>query len=177
MTLDQLMACTGSPYALAEIWLEPLTSSMETYAINTPKRQAAFLAQIGHESGGLNYTHELWGPTRSQEGYEGRADLGNTQPGDGHRFLGRGFIQLTGRANYTKASEALCLDCINQPEILEKSPWAAVVSCCWWSEHGLNALADKDAFMAITRRINGGMNGLDHRVELWNKAKQALGIS
>lgn len=147
---------------------------MERHSINTPARQAAFLAQIGHESGRLRYVRERWGPTAAQRGYEGRADLGNTQPGDGKRYMGRGLIQITGRANYRRCGEALGLDLINRPELLEVHAHAAMSAAWFWSSRGLNELADAGEFDKITRRINGGQNGREERLALWQLAQAAL---
>jgi putative chitinase len=148
---------------------------MALYAIDSPARQAAFLAQIGHESGGLIYVRELWGPTPSQEGYEGRADLGNTEPGDGFRYRGRGLIQVTGRANYATCGAALNLPLIDSPELLEQASNAAQSAAWFWNSHGLNDLADTGDFNTITRRINGGLNGLANRLALYATCKAALG--
>ena len=93
---------------------------MNHYQIVGLKRVAAFIAQIGHESGQLKYVKEIWGPTAAQARYEGRADLGNTVAGDGSKYRGRGLIQITGRANYKACGEALSLDLTNYPELLEK---------------------------------------------------------
>lgn len=177
MDAEQLAASTGSTVARARFWLEPITDAMTEFAINTPARQAAFLAQIGHESGGLMYTRELWGPTPAQVRYEGRADLGNTHPGDGSKYRGRGFIQITGRANYAAAGKALHLDLIDHPEILEDPEMVAVSAAWWWKSHGLNELADAGDFHRITRVINGGTNGLADRLARWEKAKNALGVT
>ena len=144
--------------------------TMAEFEINTPARQAAFLAQIGHESGQLRYVREL----ASGAAYEGRKDLGNTQPGDGVRFKGRGLIQITGRANYLKCGEALGLDLIADPELLEQ-PINACRSAGWfWESRGLNALADAGDFLRITKRINGGTNGLADRQALYESAQQVF---
>lgn len=148
---------------------------MALYAIDSPARQAAFLAQVGHESGRLIYVRELWGPTPTQEGYEGRADLGNTQPGDGFRFMGRGLIQITGRANYQTAAAALLLPLIDSPELLEQPGNAAQSAAWFWTSHGLNDLANVGDFNTITKRINGGLNGLQDRLALYALCKSALG--
>lgn len=177
MTPDDLAAALGIPLARATIWADPLSAAMALYGIDTPIRQAAFLAQIGHESGRLIYVRELWGPTTAQAGYEGRADLGNTQTGDGFKYRGRGLIQITGRANYTTAGTALCLDLIGQPQLLEQPDNAALSAAWFWNTHGLNDLVDAGAFETITRRINGGLNGLADRLALWDSAKTALGVS
>jgi putative chitinase len=127
--------------------------------ITNAKRQAAFLAQVGHESGGLHWLVELWGPTATQLRYETRYDLGNVAPGDGYKYRGRGLIQLTGRENYRKGGQALGVDLINNPELLGE-PGLACRSAGWyWKSHGCNELADAGDFEAVTRRINGGLNG------------------
>lgn len=147
---------------------------MHEFAINTPARQAAFLAQIGHESGGLKWLVELWGPTAAQARYEVRQDLGNREPGDGFRFRGRGLIQLTGRNNYVRASEALKVDLVKEPELLGQ-PGLACRSAGWfWKEHGCNELADAGQFERLTKRINGGLNGYPERLALWAKAQEVL---
>ncbi len=171
-TLHEAIGCTAER---AEAWAQPITDAMEEYEINTPARQAAFLAQIGHESGRLRYVREIWGPTDAQKRYEGRQDLGNTQPGDGKRFMGRGLIQVTGRANYTRVAAALGIpDLLDKPEQLEQ-PEHAVRSAGWfWKTHGLNELADAGDFIRITRRINGGVNGLPDRQALLASATEAL---
>lgn len=153
-------------------FIKPLNEAMEKYEINTPRRQAAFLAQLAHESGSLRYVEEI----ASGEAYEGRKDLGNIQPGDGVRFKGRGLIQITGRSNYADLSKELEYDFIAHPEALEK-PGAASYSAAWfwWSRH-LNRFADIDAFQTITKRINGGLNGYDDRVKHWEIAKKALKV-
>ncbi len=137
----------------------PLTSAMEKFEINTPRRQAAFLAQLAHESGSLRYVEEI----ASGEAYEGRKDLGNDQTGDGVKFKGRGLIQVTGRANYLALSVALQFDFIKEPEKLEL-PGAASMSAAWfWDSRQLNRLADIDAFEKINKRFNGGLNGIEDR--------------
>jgi len=154
---------------------------MANYQIDSPERQAAFCAQIGHESGGLQWVTEIWGPTDAQKLYEPPSakatELGNTQPGDGFLFRGRGFIQITGRANYDQVGDALCLDCTNNPDLLASDEWAPVSAAWWWATHGLNALADEGDFMQITKVINGGLTGYADRCTLWAAAKHALGVS
>ena len=175
MSPETLAAALGVPSARAQTWADPLSAAMALYAIDSLKRQAAFLAQVGHESGRLIYVRELWGPTPAQDGYEGRADLGNTEPGDGFRFRGRGLIQVTGRANYATCGAALCLPLTDHPELLEQPGNAAQSAAWFWNSRGLNAFADAMDFETITRRVNGGLNGWDDRVALWKLALAALG--
>lgn len=174
MTPKQLAAAVMCPLSRAAQWIPHLEAAMAAYGINTSARQSAFLAQIGHESGHLIYIREIWGPTQAQAGYEGRADLGNTQPGDGYRYRGRGLIQITGRANYRRAGDALSLPLEEHPELLELAANAAMSAAWYWQIRGLNELADAGDFERITRRINGGLNGEAERLALWSAAKEAL---
>lgn len=141
--------------------------------ITTEKRAAAFLAQIGHESGSLVYKAEI----ASGAAYEGRSDLGNTQRGDGVRFKGRGFIGCTGRANYLAMGRWLGVGdlFIRHPTLLERDDWAWLTAVWFWSEHGLNRMADEGRFDAITRRINGGYHGKADRDARWAHIKQLGG--
>jgi putative chitinase len=174
MTPQQFIAATG--LAASTGWYAPVKAALIEFSIDTPAREAAWLAQIGHESGGFRFVREIWGPTEAQARYEGRKDLGNTEPGDGSRFRGRGLIQITGRANYTAAGRALGADLIRHPELLE-SPALAARSAGWfWSTHGCNVFADNGDFVSLTRRINGGLNGLADREKRWKTAQAALGI-
>ena len=154
--------------------MSALNTAMNHYQIVGLKRVAAFIAQVGHESGQLKYVKEIWGPTKAQARYEGRADLGNTQPGDGSKYRGRGLIQITGRANYAECGEALGLDLVNHPELLEKPQHACMSAAWFWSSRGLNTQADAGRFDTITRRINGGQNGAADRRELYARALKVL---
>lgn len=145
------------------------------YHINTPLRIAHFMAQLDHESGGFKYTKEL-GNNAYFDKYEGRKDLGNTQKGDGARFKGRGFIQVTGRANYTVLSKDTRIDFLNNPELLEQEANAMLSACWFWSKKGLNIFADKDDLLTITKRINGGTNGLEDRRRKLAKWKTLLSV-
>ena len=147
-----------------------LAAGCAQWNINTPKRVAAFLATIAHESGELRYVREI----ASGEAYEGRKDLGNTEPGDGTRYRGRGLIQLTGRYNYRKASEALGTDYEAYPELLERDTDAALSACWWWAAHGCNELADTGSIETVTKRVNGGLNGIESRRQYYATALQAL---
>lgn len=179
MIRSQLLAALPCGPRAADIWIGPVSSACHEWDINTPARMAAFLAQIGHETACFQFLRELWGPTATQEGYEGRADLGNTQPGDGRRFLGRGLIQITGRANYASCSQALFGDTrlVIRPELLEDPTNAARSAGWFWKVHGLNELADAGDFVRITRAINGGTNGLQDRQKLYARALHALAPS
>lgn len=174
MTIQKLQKCL--PYAAPQNIKKfgpKLIEAMEKFEINTPRRQAAFLAQIAHESGSLKYVEEI----ASGEAYEGRKDLGNTEPGDGKRYKGRGLIQITGRTNYKSVGDDLKYDFIEHPEDL-KLPGAATYSAAWfWWSRGLNRLADIDAFEKITRRINGGLNGYEDRKRLWEITKKTLNVA
>lgn len=174
MTPQTLAVALGIPLYRAQAWADPLTAAMALWAIDSPTRQAMFLAQVGHESGRLIYVRELWGPTPAQQKYEGRADLGNTQPGDGVRFMGRGLIQVTGRTNYATCGAALNLPLLDQPQLLEQAGNAALSAAWFWNSRGLNALADASDFETITRRINGGLNGYADRQALLATTQRAL---
>lgn len=139
--------------------------------INTPLRLSHFFAQIHHESGGGLYLKEL-GKDSYFSKYEGREDLGNTQKGDGLKYKGRGFIQITGRSNYSELSKFTGIDFVSNPELLEEEANAMISAIWFWNKRGLNALADKDAIRLITRKINGGYNGLSDRISLLAKYKK-----
>ena len=181
VTAAQLHAIMPLAGARADVFAPILADVMLFRQINTPTRAAAFLAQVGHESGQLRLLRELWGPTPAQQRYEGRADLGNTQPGDGKRFLGRGLIQITGRKNYAACGAALGLDLVTHPELLE-SPSNAAASAAWfWLQRNLNRYADRGDFLGLSIAINGknkdGLpNGWQDRQDLWDRAKKALGM-
>lgn len=174
ITQQQLLQILPNAGAKAGVFVSALNAAMERNQIVGPKRMAAFIAQIGHESGQLRYVREIWGPTAAQLRYEGRADLGNTVAGDGSKYRGRGLIQITGRANYAACGEALGVDLINHPELLEQPQYACLSAAWFWATKGLNTLADAGEFNTITRRINGGLNGLADRLALWAKARGVL---
>ena len=198
MTNDQLKAL-----GLGEQWLDPLNETFDKYQINTPQRQACFLGQTLHESGNFKFTKEnlnysakalmsTW-PSRfpdmdiamqyerqpekiASKVYVGR--MGNETPEDAAKFIGRGLIQITGKENYTHSGEALGIDLIANPHLLEEPRYAMLSAGWFWNKKGLNALADegtKDAFEVMTKRINGGLIGLDDRKAKMNEALKALG--
>ena len=183
MTPELLRAATGCTAVNAAIYAPLLTVAFERYQITTSARQAAFLAQVGHESGAFRWTREIWGPTPAQQRYEGRADLGNTEPGDGLRFCGRGLIQTTGRFNYRRLTLRLksrlgtdTPDFESTPDLLEQPKWAALSAADYWDMRGLNELADDGQFDVITRKVNGGMNGAADRRARYAVAVRALKV-
>lgn len=155
------------------LFFKPINDTLERFGISTAQRQAVFLAQIAVESGSLKYVREI----ASGEAYEGRVDLGNTQPGDGKRFAGRGLPQITGRANYMACGVALGLDLVTSPELLERPDYAALSAGWFWQAKGLSGLADRGKFGTACKVWNGGYNGLDERIEHYIYARRALGIS
>lgn len=175
LTEDQLLAVMPRlKKDRAALMLPHLNSAMDEAEINTKLRMAAFLAQLAHESAQLRYMEEIWGPTDVQKRYEGRKDLGNTQPGDGFRYKGRGPIQLTGRTNYQKAGKVLGLDLEGHPEQAATPEVGFRVAGWYWTKHNLNALADAKNFDGITRAINGGLTGKPDRDAYYQKALTAL---
>ena len=170
VTLAQLLAIMPLARSRAAAFLAPLNAAMLEFGITTPARQASFLSQVGHESGQLLYVREL----ASGQAYEGRADLGNTQRDDGVRFRGRGLLQVTGRANYSACGKALGLDLLAQPALLEQTVNACRSAGWFWQTKGLNALADAGDQVKVTRRINGGTNGLAERLALFAVAQRVL---
>jgi putative chitinase len=157
----------------AEAHAEALAPALLKYGINTPRRAAACLAQFAHETGGWRWLRELGGAAYFRK-YEGRQDLGNVSPGDGARYRGRGYIQITGKFNYALEAIASGLPLLKKPELLEEKPHAAMASCRFWWTHGLNGLADRNQFTTITRIINGGVNGLEDRKVKWKIAKTIM---
>jgi putative chitinase len=190
MTNDQLKAL-----GLGEQWLDPLNETFDKYQINTPQRQACFLGQTLHESGNFKFTKEnlnysakalmaTW-PSRfpdmdtamqyerqpekiASKVYVGR--MGNETPEDAAKFIGRGLIQITGKENYTHCGEALNIDLIANPHLLEESRYAMLSAGWFWGKRGLNLLADSMDIETMTKRINGGLLGLDDRKKKINEA-------
>jgi predicted chitinase len=157
--------------ARAQQMLPHLNAAMAEAGINTPQRQAAFLAQLAHESGEFRYMEEI----ASGAAYEGRTDLGNTEPGDGMRFKGRGPIQLTGRSNYRAAGQALGIDLENNPTRAAEPDVGFRTAAWFWNSRNLNQHADAGNFDAITYRVNGGYNGKASRDAYYARALQVLG--
>ena len=199
LTFDALHAIM--PRANASVWAPALEDAMAEFDIASPVRAAAFLAQLAHESSeltrlaeNLNYSVEgllktfgkYFSPTlalsyaREPERianrvYANRMENGDEASGDGWKYRGRGPIQLTGRENYRKAGAALGADLVANPDSVIAPLVGSRVACWFWSNRKLNALADVGDFLQITKRINGGVNGLAEREAYWRRAKQALG--
>lgn len=166
--LRQIMPNCGAQKRAA--YLPFIQQAMQEFGITSFLREAAFLAQLAHESGELRFMEEI----ASGAAYEGRRDLGNTQPGDGRRYKGRGPIQLTGRANYKKFGDLLGLDLINNPTMAATPQVGFRIAGLFWKSRGLNELADQQDFRTITKRINGGFNGLPDRIQFYERAKRVL---
>jgi putative chitinase len=177
-------------------FVDPINKVVEEFEINTPTRISMFLAQIGHESGGLTKLHENLNykaarltqifpkyfrdvdpddyannPEKiANRVYADRMGNGNESSGDGFRFRGRGAIQLTGRSNYTACGGDLEVDLIDNPDWLE-TPEGAIMSAAWfWDQRDLNDYADKNDVDTVTKKINGGIIGLEERKELYEEA-------
>lgn len=204
MTPQQIATGTGATLARAQDWESAINAACERFEINSPDRQAAFLSQIGVESAGLtalienlNYSEQalltIWPdhftPAQAAEfgrtvthpaNQEAIADLayggrmGNSQPGDGWAYRGRGLIQLTGRANYRAAGLALDLPLEAEPDRAALPNEAALTAAWYWDQHGCNAMADNRLIVAITQAINGGLNGLPERQKLYALAVPEL---
>lgn len=158
------------PAAKRQLYLPYLNEAMREFEIATYLRASAFLAQLAHESAELRYFEEI----ASGKAYEGRKDLGNTQPGDGVKYKGHGPIQITGRANHTACGKALGLDLVNNPTLITQPPNAFRSAGWFWDTRGLNALADQRLFKAITKKINGGFNGLADRQKYYDRALRII---
>lgn len=178
MTVDELKRVMPTAKAKAEEYADILTDVMERYEINTPLRQAAFLAQVGHESIDLRYTEEI----ASGDAYEGREDLGNTQPGDGRRFKGHGLMQLTGRENHEKYAAHKGVTVEEVLAYLQTPDGAADVAGWFWTVfRSLNDEADRGDLLTISKRINGvnrqtGLpNGWPDRQNRYQRALRVLG--
>jgi predicted chitinase len=178
-SLKQIMP--NVPDAKRSAYLPHLQNAMSEFEIDAPLREAAFLAQIAHESGEFRWMEEIWGPTAAQKRYEPptklAADLGNTEPGDGKRFKGRGPIQITGRDNYQRFGDLLGLDLVSSPQSAATPEVGFRIAGLYWNRRGLNALADVEDFEKITRRINGGLNGQPDRLKYYARAKEVLGVA
>lgn len=172
------------PTKRRDVLLPFLHAAMAEFAIEAPARAAAFLAQLAHESGQFRFMEEIWGPTPAQRRYEPAStlatNLGNSEAGDGKRFKGRGPIQITGRANYRRFGDLLGTDLVMDPARAALPELAFRIAGLFWSKKGLNELADRatpESFREITRRINGGFNGLEDRQKFYALARAVLGMA
>ncbi len=179
MTPQLLAEIYQIPLARAKIFAPVLVAVFKAYPINSLQRKACFLAQVGHESGKLRWLKEIWGPTKQQRRYEPVTTLSrtldNTLPGSGKRFMGRGAIQTTGYANYRLVTKRLrrkfpdCPDFVKDPAALERPFWALMSAGDFWEMRNLNKWADAYDFTGLTKRVNGGYNGLADRQFLYNR--------
>ncbi|NNA29158.1 glycoside hydrolase family 19 protein [Pseudomonas lundensis] len=178
ITQQQLQQILPNAGQTAGVLVPVLNTAMVRFQIIGTKRVAAFIAQIGHESGQFRYVRELGGDQYLSKYDTGSLAkrLGNTPEadGDGQKYRGRGLIQITGRANYITCGEALALDLVNHPELLEKPQHACMSAAWFWASRGLNTLADEGQFDKITLRINGGQNGAADRQALYARALRVL---
>lgn len=196
LTAELLRAVGADPLR----WLDPLAKACARYAIDDGKRVAMFVAQCAHESSGFTRLREslkysasrllvvfakYFDPDEAVEFaydevriaervYGGRMGNGPEGVGDGFNYRGRGLIQLTGKDNYRRCGEAIGIDLVSGPGALEIEAWAALSAAWFWSVNGCNAFADADDIRGCTRRINGGINGLDERTALWDKALECV---
>jgi putative chitinase len=174
ITLEELSKiCPNTPQSRLVPFIEPLNATFDEFEINTPARQAAFLAQAAHESGGFQWMREF----ASGAAYEGRKDLGNDEPGEGVRYKGRGIFQLTGDANYRAAGTEIWGDpdwLTYNPQLAEEPVNACRIAGWYWKKHNLNRLADQNDMLRITHRINGGQNGFKDRMEYYARAVESL---
>jgi putative chitinase len=173
-TLAQLQEIMPNSGEKAAYYLQSLNDAMSAGGLTNCPRVAAFLAQIGHESGSLIYTTEI----ADGSGYEGITDIGNTSPGDGVRYKGRGLIQVTGKYNYQIVGDALGYNFVADPERLATVPYCVTSAVWWWNNHSLSTIADgntQESFDQTTRIINGGYNGKADRDSRWAVAKRVLG--
>lgn len=176
VTTSQLMLC-GVPSDKAKVYAPIITKYSDEFGITTPMRMAHFLAQVLHESGCFKYVKELASGAAYDTGKLAKA-LGNTPEadGDGQKYKGRGLIQITGTNNYRNCGLFFNQDFLAHPEKLEEPEWAFKSAGWFWMSAGLNAMADMDELTKITKKINGGTNGLTQRLAFLGKTKRALGI-
>jgi putative chitinase len=180
ITKEQLAAAYQCPMSRADYWDDWINEAAVLWGITDRLDLACWLAHLGHESGRLKYAKEIWGPTRAQRKYEGRKDLGNTRPGDGKRFMGRGPIQLTGRHNARKLTQWIrkvvpdAPDFEANPELLELPRWGSLAAGAYWDWNGLSRLGKLGAITKTTRVVNGGYNGLADRKAIFQRLLKVL---
>jgi putative chitinase len=192
------------PLARAAQHVEGIKAAIKYAELNTDRRLAHFLAQVGHETGRLRFMREIWGPTAAQNRYERDFEapwpatpilarqsiykanrlaftLGNARKGDGLRYMGRGALQTTGAGNYGRLTKRLkekledeCPDFLAKPALLELSPWNMLSAADYWVMRNLNEFADLDDILGLTKRVNGGVNGLADRQAIYASAWLAI---
>lgn len=180
VTREQILAIMPNAKDKVDAFLPYINGYAEVFHIDAPKRMAHFLAQIAHESGELRYTKELGNKCYFHKYDVGKLKnmLGNLKDGDGYKYRGRGLIQITGRANYQayQNSKYCTGDIMENPQLLELPLGATKSAMWWWWKHDLNKLADRDNFVAITKTINGGTNGLKSRQKFLTRAKKVFNV-
>jgi putative chitinase len=190
ITSELMQVCTGCTPARAELAAYAATEVCDIYGFATVNRVGMFLANVGHETGNLRYTVELWGPTSAQEGYDTHPGLGNLYLGDGYKYRGRGWLQTTGRANYAALTERLrkrwpqmeVPDFLACPDMLAKTEWCALSAADYIDMNGIVRFADAGDFDGYCDMINrgrktirhGDANGFKDREKLWKAARPAL---
>jgi len=152
-----------APAGRLELLGPALSQHLRANEIWSALRIQHFLSQSSHETLGFKYLQELWGPTPAQVRYEGRADLGNVRPGDGKRYLGRGIFQLTGRANYRDFGAKVGLPLEIEPARAAEPVVSVQIAVAYWLDRNINVRADADDLEGVTRKVNGGLNGLADR--------------
>lgn len=177
LTRDEVLYIMPMAQKRVDKYLPYINQYAPVYGVTTTLRMAHFLAQIAQESGQLQYVRELASGAAYDTGAKAKA-LGNTpeKDGDGQRYKGRGLIQITGRSNYNAVSKALGVDFIAHPEKLEEPEYAVASALWYWQSHGCNELADLNDSVKVTRRINGGTNGLDDRLRYLGRAKTVFQV-
>lgn len=174
VTLAALLSRLGAPAGTAGPLALGVAALEGAVILDNGLRLAHFLAQSGHETLGFTRMVEIWGPTPAQRRYEGRADLGNVRAGDGYRYRGRGVLHVTGRDNYRRFGAIVGVDIESQPERAAEPAIAMALGGAYWTSRRINAAADRDDVEAVTRLINGGLNGLDDRTKRLARAKALL---
>ena len=203
LTLDKLFEINGKlNKAECEYYIDALNKILPLYEINTPLRICHFLAQVLHESGHLKYKSENLNYSASalqsvfkkyfkteveanayarkpekiaNKVYANRMGNDDEASGDGYKYRGRGLIQLTGKTNYSDCAKYIGADLVNDPDLICKYPEISIKAACWfWNKNNLNSFADKDDVLTITKRINGGTNGLDDRKKILGIAKSFI---
>lgn len=221
VTQQQMVDAIGCSNKVAEVWLPYFNTIPKNFGIDTPLRMAAFLAQVGHESGGLrlleenlNYSAEAlanhW-PKRyaktlqngvyaknpvgrylpstlalqiarkpvliASNTYANRMGNGSVESREGWKYRGRGLLQLTGKTNYAELTLNTGIDFVSNPDLLKEPAYALISACLFWKNNNLNRFADKGDIVSLSKAINGGIIGLEHRKALYEKACKTLQVS